>query len=79
MNREEILKELEEIFQDIFDDDTIELTENMSAADIEDWDSLRQISILAAAEDVFRIQLAISDTRNLKNIGDLVDIIAKKL
>ena len=50
----------------------------MSSKDIEDWDSLHQISILVAAEDEFDIKLAISDTRNLKNIGSLVDLIIQR-
>lgn len=79
MNRQEIMQKLEEIFRDVFDDDDIVLTETMSAADIEDWDSLRQISILAATENVFHIKLAISDTRKMKNVGELVSTVEQKL
>ena len=78
MERQEILKKLEKIFRDVFDDDLLGLSEEMSSKDIEDWDSLHQISILVAAEDEFDIKLAISDTRNLKNIGSLVDLIIQR-
>ena len=47
MRREEIVKKLEEIFSDLFDEE-ISLSDQMSPADIEEWDSLMQISILAA-------------------------------
>ena len=79
MTRENVLKELEEIIRDAFDDDTLVISEQTCAADIDGWDSLRQISIIAAAEDVFDIKLAISDTRNLKNIGSLADLILGKM
>ena len=79
MTRQEVFKELQEIFRDTFDDDDIVLREETDATEIEDWDSLRQITILAAAESAFHIKLAISDTRNLKNVGALVDVILSKM
>lgn len=75
MDRQEVLEKLQEIFRDVFDDDELQLTAETSSKDIEEWDSLHQISILAAAEDEFNIKLAISDTRKLENIGALVDLI----
>lgn len=78
MNRQEILEKLQEIFRDVFDDDGLLLAETMSSKDIEEWDSLHQISILAAAEDEFNIKLAISDTRKLENISALVDLILQR-
>lgn len=78
MDRQEILKKLEEIFKDVFDNDSLVLTENMMSNDIEEWDSLHQISILVAAEDEFDIKLAISDTQHLENIGALVDLIVQR-
>ena len=79
MNRQDILLKLEVIFQDVFDDDSIALNEQMTSSSIEGWDSLSQISILSAVADEFDLQLAISDTRNLKNIGALVDLIEQKM
>lgn len=78
MERQEILKKLEEIFQDVFDDNSLELSEEMMSDDIEEWDSLHQINILVAAQDEFNIKLAISDTKHLENIGALVDLIIQR-
>lgn len=79
MTRQDILKELEEIFRDTFDNDDIVLNDNTNSADIEDWDSLRQATLLVAIENVFHIRLAISETRHLKNVGALIDLVAQKI
>lgn len=79
MSRDEIFDKLQQIFRDTFDDDAVVLSDSTKSDDIEDWDSLTQISILVAAENIFGIKLAISDTRNLKDIGALVDLIESKL
>lgn len=56
MKKEEIIKKLEEIFSDLFDEE-MSLDEKTSPADIDEWDSLMQISILAAVQDEFDVSL----------------------
>ena len=53
MTHEAIMEKLNEIFQDIFDDDTLVITENTTANDIEDWDSLEHINLVSAVEKAF--------------------------
>lgn len=77
MNAEQILKDLEEIFRDNFDDDDIVLTRETTADDIEDWDSLEQINLLTAIEKKFNIKFKLSDVRGLKDVGDLLDLVAR--
>ena len=48
MTKDEIYKRLNSVFRDVFDDDTLEISEATSADDIDDWDSLAQISLIAA-------------------------------
>ncbi|MCL2365874.1 MAG: acyl carrier protein [Oscillospiraceae bacterium] len=79
LNREEIRKNLNLIFQDVFDDTTIEITDEMSAKDIEDWDSLAQIDLIVASEGTFNVKFGISEIAQLKNIGDMLDLIERKL
>ena len=50
MSREDILKKVNEIFWDVIDDDTIEVVEETTAADIEDWDSLTHITLISAMD-----------------------------
>ena len=77
MTREEIFAQLTEIFQDVFDDDEIVLTDATTADDIEDWDSLEQINLLVAIEKQFKIKFQLSDVSNLENVGAMADLVAK--
>ena len=75
MNREEIFSRLNEVFQDVFDDDSIYVNDETTASDIEDWDSLSHITLLSAVEDEFGIEFSMGQTVKLKNVGEMVDII----
>ena len=75
MNREEIFSRLNEVFQDVFDDDSISVNDETTASDIEDWDSLSHITLLSAVEDEFGIEFSMGQTVKLKNVGEMVDII----
>lgn len=77
MDKQQIYADLQEIFRDNFDDDTIVLTPETNAEDIEDWDSLEQINLLTAAEKKFGLKFGLNDVRNLQNVGDLVDLIVR--
>ena len=79
MTREELLAAVTEILQDIFDDDTLEVTEATCSDDIEDWDSLEQINILVAIQNRFDIQFSLDDVSDLADVGDTIDLIEKKL
>lgn len=78
MRREEIVKKLETIFSDLFDEE-ISLSDQMSPADIEEWDSLMQISILAAVQDEFDVSFEIDEIVAMKNVGDIVAAIREKI
>ena len=77
MTREAIFEELTEIFRDIFDDEEIELTDETTADDIEDWDSLEQINLLVAIEKKFSVKFKLDDVSHLANIGDMVSLVQK--
>ncbi len=79
MNREEIRNSLQEIFKDVFDDDSIEIEDSTSAADIEGWDSLTYISILAAVQDEFHVSFDMDEIVAMKNVGEMIDAISKKM
>ena len=74
MNREELLAKLEEIFRDIFDDESIVLSEDTTPEDIEDWDSLGQVYLIAEIEDEFKIDLGES-MQKVDNVAQVIDII----
>lgn len=79
MREDEILNRLTAIFRDIFDDDTIELTSDTSADDIEEWDSLNQIKIILACEKAFGRPLNARKISTLENVGQMVDYLRAEI
>ena len=57
MRREEVFKRLTEVFHDVFDDDTIVLTDETTAEDVEDWDSFEHINLVVAVESEFHFKI----------------------
>lgn len=78
MSREEIYKELDEVFQDVFDDEDIHVEDSTTADDIEDWDSLEHINLVVAIENKFGIKFNMNEVTSLKNVGEMVDIIVER-
>ena len=78
MNEEQVYEKLTEIFQDVFDDEDIELTPGTDASDIEDWDSLAQINLIVAIEQEFDTKFSIEEATALKNVGEMVALIQAK-
>ena len=75
MSREEIFEIVQDIFRDVFDDESIEVTETTNSEDIEDWDSLEHINLVAAIEQEFDIKFTMAQLQGFKNVGEMVDII----
>lgn len=73
-----ITEKLQEIFQDLFDDETIILTLDTSAEDIEDWDSLMHIQLIVEIEKQFQIKFTTGEVTKLKNVGELITLIEQK-
>lgn len=74
----EIYERLNDIFQDVFDDDSITVSPATTAADIEDWDSLSHITLMAAVEDEFRMKFSMKEVVEMKNVGEMATIIAAR-
>lgn len=78
MSEREIYERLNEVFRDVFDDDSIVVDGQTTADDIEDWDSLEHITLMAAVEKEFHLRFKMGEVSNMKNVGDMVRIIAKR-
>ncbi len=78
MAREEVMKKLNEIFCNVFDDETIVLKDNTNAEDIEDWDSLEQINLIVAIENEFEMMFDMAEVANLANVGEMADLIMSR-
>lgn len=79
MTREEVFQKLNSVFQDVFDDDSIVVCDETTAADIEDWDSLEHINLMVAIEKDFGMRFNMAEVTGLKNVGEMVDVIMKRL
>ncbi len=79
----DVRAELQEIFRQVFDDPTIVLQDDMTAADVEGWDSVTHIDLLIAVERALGIKFATAEMSRLKepdqNIGSFVRLIESKL
>ncbi|MBD5448586.1 MAG: acyl carrier protein [Lachnospiraceae bacterium] len=75
MSKEEIFVKLNEVFRDVFDDESITVSETTTADDIEEWDSLEHINLLAAVEQEFGMKFNMGQVVSMKNVGEMADII----
>ena len=78
MTRSDIAQKVVEIMEDVFDEDDITYDDAMTAADIEEWDSLSNIRFVVAIEKEFGIRFSNSEIADLENVGQMVDLIASK-
>ncbi len=80
MEREEVFSKLNEIFEDVLDlDETPNLTDETSADDIEEWDSLSHIQLIVAIEKAFKLKFTSSEILKWKNVGEMVDTMITKI
>ena len=75
MTREEVYERLNEVFRDVFDDDTITVQDETTVKDIEGWDSLIHITLIDSVEEEFDMRFDMKTVVKLKNVGEMVDAI----
>lgn len=75
MDEAQIYARLTELFEDVFDEDSIQLTPQLSAKDVDGWDSLTHIRLILTVEKAFKIKFSTSEIGKLENVGDLVALI----
>ncbi len=78
MDRVSIKKSLNDVFQDVFDDRNLQISEEMTANDVEGWDSLNHITLIVAVEKQFGTSLSVKEVNSLKNVGDLIRLLETK-
>ena len=78
MNEVNVKKELNEIFQEVFDDESIEINNDTTSNDIEDWDSLEHINLIVAVENHFGIKFNMNEVTTMKNVGEMIKLILEK-
>ena len=78
MDWDVVRQKLNAIFQDIFDNTALEVTDTMAAPDVEGWDSLSHINLIVAVEKEFKIKMTTIEVRRLNNVGEFIGRICKK-
>ena len=79
MNRKEILKRLQPIFAEVFEDENIQLTEATTAADVDKWDSLSHLTLIYEVESEFGMKFRMKEILEMKNVGEMVDILLREI
>ena len=78
MRQDEIYARLNAVFRGVFDDARIEVGPETTADDIEDWDSLEHIRLIAAVEEEFGVRFKMGEVSTMKNVGEMAEIIQKR-
>ncbi|HRI24058.1 MAG TPA: acyl carrier protein [Ferruginibacter sp.] len=79
MQKEEIVKKLTPVFRKVFSDNSLEITDSLSALDVENWDSLSHMLLISEVENEFSIKFKLKDLNKMANVGDMIAIISSKL
>lgn len=79
MERTQIIEKLTAIFRQIFRDDTLVLTDEMTANDVERWDSLTHMLMITEVENQFGIKFKLKDLKKLNRVGDLIVVVEARL
>jgi acyl carrier protein len=79
MDESQIYARLNQIFEDVFDDDSIEVTPDLSAKDVDGWDSLSHIRLILTVEKAFKVKFSTSEIGKLENVSDLVSLIESRV
>ena len=79
MERNDILKRVQEIFREELEKEDLVLTDETTAEDVDGWDSLSHVQLVAVMEEVFGIEFKSREILSWDNMGDLIDCIQKKV
>lgn len=78
MTKADVLERLQSIFDELFLDEVV-VTPELSAHDVEEWDSLLHISLVVAIEEVFNIKFRVGEVESTQNVGEFADLILQRV
>ena len=73
-----IVEKLTPVFRKVFNNTSLELTDELSALDVENWDSLSHMLLISEIENAFAIKFKLKDLNKMANVGDMIAIISSK-
>ena len=78
MTKAEAMEALTPVFREVFDDDSIELSDELTAADVEGWDSVEHFNLISEIESRFGMRFKMKEVSGMKNVGELAEIVAER-
>jgi acyl carrier protein len=75
----EIQDRLTAIFRNVFDDDDLVLRPDLTANEVDGWDSLSHLRLMLSVEKAFKVKFTAAEVGRLKNVGELESLLAAKL
>lgn len=79
MEKQAIESKLTPVFRTVFNNENLEISDSLSADDVDNWDSLSHMILIAEVEKAFSITFKLRELNKMKNVGDMVEIISGKL
>jgi len=79
MDNAQLLQSIQIIMRETLELPNLNVTNEMSAADVDEWDSMTHIQIISAIEAKYKLRFALGELQALKNVGDMIELIKKKL
>lgn len=74
-----LMETLQTIFQDVFDDPKLQVDRTSNALSVPGWDSFAHINLITAIEQKFHVRFALGELEQLKNVGEMLDLLERKL
>lgn len=78
MEKQEIVEKITEIFGEVFSDNNIVINDEMTANDVENWDSLTHMLMITQVEEAFGIKFKLKELNKLKKVGDIISLVEEK-
>jgi len=79
MERTDVVDKLTIIFRKVFNDDSLLITKELTANDVDLWDSLSHMILITEIENTFSIKFRLKELNKMRNVGDMIDIIISKI
>jgi acyl carrier protein len=79
MKENEILAKLEVLFREVFNDKSLIIRTDMTANDVDQWNSLTHMLLITEIEKEFQIRFKLKELNKMRNVGDMIELIQSKL
>lgn len=78
MDRKSVFDKIQDVFRQIFSDETLNISDKMTADDIEAWDSIMHINIIEAIQDEFNILFDFDEIAEMIEVNDIIEAVVAK-